>query len=100
MELYSKRKIHLLIPSVYAAFSAILSVILTASKYDHDCTGEDCPICMQIEAAQSFLKTLKFAVINLVLAVCFLFHTQTGLKYAASITYHFSPIELKVRFNS
>jgi hypothetical protein len=98
MELYSKRKILLLIPAVCIAFSVVFVETMTAAE--HDCTGEGCPVCLQIEAAQYFLKTLKLAGIGLFLAVCLVFSVQIHKKYAFSTPYSLSPVLLKDRFNS
>lgn len=46
----------------------VLVVMLSSSLFiiehaDHDCTGEDCPICQQIYLCTQTLKTLSIAVI-------------------------------------
>jgi len=99
MEPQSKNKIMLLIPAACIAFSVVFTETLTAAEHDHDCTGEDCPICLQIEAAKCFLKNLKQAVIGLFLTFCLLFSVKIRKEYACFIPF-LSPVALKVRFNT
>jgi hypothetical protein len=100
MELHPKRKLLFLILAVCIACSVVFTETLIAAGQNHDCTGEGCPVCLQIEAAGCFLKTLKLAGIGLFLAVCSLFSVQFHKKYACFSSYFLSPITLKVRFNS
>lgn len=40
----------------------------------HDCTGENCPICLQIEEAVSFIQSIKYVpILSFLMAVLFLF---------------------------
>ena len=63
MEICQKRGILLLVPAVCIGFSTFFSETTIYSGHDHDCIGEGCPICLQIEAANNFLNTLKLASI-------------------------------------
>jgi hypothetical protein len=100
MESRSKKKILLLALAICIAFSVVFAGNLAATEIDHDCTGENCPVCLHIETAKGFLKTLKTAGS---------FSSITGhLTLTAKIPednaecniYPHSPIALKVRFNS
>jgi hypothetical protein len=79
-------------------FSAFFSETTICS--DHDCIGEGCPICLQIEAAGNFLNTLKLASIYFFLAACFVFFAFSPKRHAGFNIYFLSLIGLKVRFNS
>jgi hypothetical protein len=100
MELRPKRKMLFFTMVACILLSVVLIESLAADGHDHDCKGEGCPVCMQIETAQNFLKALKIAVLASFLAVFLAFTAQTYLKPADSTTNPFSPITLKVRFNS
>jgi len=89
----------LLIPAVCIAFSVVFTENLAASEHDHDCTGEDCPVCLQIEAAKCFLKNLRLALIGLFFSVFLIFPVQVCINHAYFIRL-LSPVALKVRFNS
>jgi hypothetical protein len=100
MNLRSQNKIPLLLLSACIVFSVVFTVVLAADSHDHDCIGEDCPVCAHIEAAQSFLKTLKLAGIGLVLALCSIFSALIYIKDTNFFPCCLSPVMLKVRFNS
>jgi len=100
MELYRKRKILLLALAACIVFSVVSAETLIASEHDHDCTGEGCPVCLQIEAAGCFLKTLKLTVIGLLLIAFSILFNKLQKKYACFNLYFISPIFLKVRFNT
>jgi hypothetical protein len=99
MELYSKTKIVFLTLTVCIVFSFFFTETLAASSLDHDCTGEGCPFCMEIEIANNFLKTLKLAGIILFFALFLMFPARTLYNTELSPCLY-SPITLKIRFNS
>lgn len=99
MELRLNRKTLLLIPAVCIAFSFVFAEDLTCAEYTHDCTGEGCPVCLQIEAAKCFLKDLSLAVIGLFFSICLVLSVLINRKTAYFIPF-LSPVALKVRFNS
>lgn len=45
------------------AFLMVSSIAYITAEADHDCIGEHCPICQQIEACENTLKQLSFGVI-------------------------------------
>jgi hypothetical protein len=40
---------------------ALFSPEFILSHRDHDCTGADCPVCLQVQGLEHFLRTLGFA---------------------------------------
>ena len=40
----------------------LFSAVFIAAEADHDCAGENCPICAQIAVCQNILKTFSLAV--------------------------------------
>ena len=40
----------------------LFSAAFIATEADHDCAGENCPICAQIAVCQNLLKTFSLAV--------------------------------------
>lgn len=90
------RMIALVFAVLFIVFTAIsLTVVLMEAT--HDCTGEDCPICAQIAALRSVVRS--FAALLVILLSYALASAVKGKLYAsfkdsfASLT----PIELKVR---
>jgi hypothetical protein len=101
MRLHSKSKILFLALAICIAFSVVFAENLIADDNEHDCTGEGCPVCLGIETVHYFIISLKLgALIVVFLAVCPVFFTQTTLKCTEIFLSLYSPITLKVRFNS
>jgi predicted transporter len=100
MELCQKKEILLLVPAVCISFSAFFSETLVFSDHDHDCIGEGCPICLQIETADNFLNTMKLAGIFFLLTAYFVFFAYAPKKHTDYKSCLLSLVELKVRFNS
>jgi hypothetical protein len=100
MELCPKRKVLFLALAVCMIFSLVFAELVLADAHDHDCIGEGCPVCLQIEAANNFFKSLKLAGLLYFLAVCAFFLFQTPPRNTEFAIYIHSPIDLKVRFNS
>jgi hypothetical protein len=100
MELFPKRKILLFALATCIVFSVILSVILTTTSHDHDCKGEGCPICHQIEKVNNNLKTFKLAGFYMYISAFLLNRFAIFSKYSEFTFYLYSPIAIKVRFNS
>jgi len=99
MKLYQKRKILFLVTVICISFSIFYSEALVCSEHDHDCIGEGCPVCLQIEAAGNFLNTMKLAGIFLFLAACFIFFAYFPKRHVDFKLYSLSLFGLKVRFN-
>ena len=100
MELYSKKKILLLVLAICIAFSVAFAGNLAAGEIDHDCTGESCPVCLHIEMAKGVLKTLKTAGSFSSLTGHLALTAKIPENNAECNTYSHSPIAFKVRFNS
>ena len=90
----------LLVLAICIAFSVVFTANLAAVDIDHDCTGENCPVCLHIETAKGFLKTLKTAGSFSSLTSHSVFTAKISENNAECNTYPHSPIALKVRFNS
>jgi hypothetical protein len=89
--------------AVLTAFFILASVFAAAFVFihlDHDCTGEDCLVCLRIETVQSLFKSSALAAI----AALFLRPVRQAKAIERSSFYLTSllpdPVSLKVRFNS
>ena len=55
-------------------FVVLISSFFVAAETNHDCTGEDCPICYEISVCQETVRKLTFAcavfAAILLLSVC------------------------------
>jgi hypothetical protein len=99
MEMNPKRKILFLIPAVSIVSSVVFAENTIAAEHGHDCTGEGCLVCIQVEAAKCFLKTLRLSITGLFLSFCLAFSVRNHKKNACFIPF-LSLVALKVRFNS
>ena len=77
--------------------AVVTSLFIVSHEADHDCIGEDCPVCAVIAACQSTLKTLSAALAVFAAAaawVCFAVILLTALK---AVLHSETPVSLKVR---
>ena len=66
-----KKRVLAALFAVSVLFVILYSALFIAAHADHDCVGDDCPICYQINICQSTLKNLSFAVSAVALAAAF-----------------------------
>ena len=100
MELRCKRRKLFLALAVCIAFSVVFAENLDAGEIEHDCSGENCPVCLHIETAKGFLKALKAAGSFTFLTSHLAFTAKIPENNVECNIYPHSPIALKVRFNS
>ncbi len=84
--------------------AAVLFVMLSSACYiaieaDHDCIGDDCPICYQISVCENTLRSVGQAVIILILAA-FIGITMFSMpSFAKKPAYNTSLVTLKVKLS-
>ncbi|MBQ6521108.1 MAG: hypothetical protein IJI14_20565 [Anaerolineaceae bacterium] len=88
--------------AVLAAMLAgmLLSVCFIAAEADHDCSGEDCPICVFLTLCEQNIRQLKTVLILLPL---FFFRLTESSAQAFSQTFLlrvFTPVSLKIQLNN
>ena len=54
---------------ITVVFVLLFSILYIAVEADHDCTGEDCPICEQIAICQQQLEQLSGGIAVIVTAL-------------------------------
>lgn len=81
-------------------FVMLFSEFYIAVEADHDCTGEDCPVCCQITICENTLKSVGQAVIAVTLAafVCVLMIFLPS--FAKKTAYNTSLVTLKVKLSN
>ena len=82
-------------------FAAIIFIVFMTSLFaitheaDHDCIGENCPICTVIALCQNTLKMLSDVTVAVVaLFTCFFFITSI-IAFFRIVLYNKTPILLK-----
>ena len=71
MERKKRNRIAALLLAVTILVIMLYSAFFVAAEADHDCVGEGCPICYQVDACQNTLKSLSLAVCVTAVAVAF-----------------------------
>lgn len=89
--------------AVLAAITIL--VVLSSSIFiiehaDHNCTGEDCPICEQLYASARNLKNLAAAAVTMIVMIAFRFAVQAGIGQAKYTYIPHTPINLKVKLSN
>ena len=84
---------------------AVLFVMLSSSCYiaieaDHDCVGEDCPICYQISVCEHTLRSVGQAVLVVTLAVFIGVFMISLPAFSKKLAYHTSLVSLKVKLSN
>ena len=85
--------------------AAVLFVMLSSACYiaietNHDCVGEDCPICYQISVCEHTLKSVGQAVLVVILAA-FIGTIMFSLPaFAKRPAYRTSLVSLKVKLSN
>jgi len=78
----------------------VLSFAYEIKEANHDCTGNDCPICAHIQIIENTRQLLSLAVVTFRASLALLIHAIT---IALSHVIHFcacSPVQLKVKLNN
>lgn len=97
------QKKFLKILAVVLAFFLFLTVILSfhfiATHLKHACTGEDCPICYELQIAEAIIKQVSLGVIGILLFAYLIIHFYFCTHIFLSSTSKRNPIKDKIRMN-
>ncbi|AUS97040.1 hypothetical protein CDQ84_12650 [Clostridium thermosuccinogenes] len=89
-----------LILCICVAAALFFSTWFILSHADHDCTGDQCPVCAEIQTAENLLKQVGLV------GFCILFSFSNHLssyssgKYTLCYVNNITPVTLKVRMNN
>ena len=93
----NKRRFASIIIAAFIVVAVLTSLFVVAHEADHDCIGEDCPVCAVIAACQTILKTLRDALVVAAAAlVCFVVAASIE-KFISIRSSENTPISLKVK---
>ena len=65
-----KQRILAFLMCVVIVLVSLFSFFFIAVGFDHDCSGTDCPICVQINNAKKIIKQLSLGKAPLVFLIC------------------------------
>ncbi len=78
-------------------FVLMTSLFVIAHEADHDCTGENCPVCAFIAVCRNTLKTLGDALIAAAVVFGCLCLAWSAAAFSRTEIYNESPVSLKVK---
>ena len=92
-----KKRIAALLLAVTVLLVMLYSALFIAAEADHDCVGENCPICYQINVCQNALKNLSLAVCAVAFAAAFTYTLCRSISACADFTPSYTLVSLKVK---
>ena len=95
------KKILALLTAVMVAVLLLLSGFFIITHTEHDCIGEDCPVCAQLETCENGMRLLTQAAgMGAVLAFAYIVTERIILLYLAGLDLcPVSLVSLKIRLN-
>ena len=81
-------------------FVMLFSVCYVAAETHHDCTGENCMICYQINACINTLKITVLALTAVALALSAIYSVVTASKDDDSVSFDTTLVSLKVKLSN
>ena len=78
----------------------LCSALFIAAEADHDCVGEDCPVCCQIHVCRDTLKSLSLAVYAAVFAAGFTYMLCMGVSACTDYAQSCTLVSLKVKLSN
>ena len=94
-----KKRIAALFLAMTVLFVVIYSALFIAVEADHDCVGENCPICYQINVCQNALKNLSLAVSAAGFAAVFTYTLCRGISVCTDCVQSYTLVSLKVKLS-
>ena len=94
-----KKRIAALLLAVTVLLVMLYSALFIAAEADHDCVGENCPICYQINVCQNALKNLSLAVCAAVFAAAFIYILCRSASVCTYSVQFSSLVSLKVKLS-
>ena len=94
-----KKRIAALFLAVTVLFVMLYSALFIAAEAGHDCVGENCPICYQINICQNTLKNLSLAVSAAAFAAAFTYTLCRSISVCTDYAQSFTLVSLKVKLS-
>lgn len=81
----AKKRILTAVTMFMIVFVVIYASFYIAYETEHECTGDDCPVCCQIEMYECTLKNIASAAAAAVLAVVFVYGSCVQVARCAEV---------------
>ena len=92
-----KNRIIAILLAVMVVFVMLYSALFIVAHAEHDCVGENCPICYQISVCENTLKNLSLAVCAVAFAAAFTYTLCRSISACADVTPSYTLVSLKVK---
>lgn len=84
---------------------AVILFLLSSSAFivthaDHDCVGENCPVCEQLYSCAQNLKNLSVSLLVAASTVALAFSLCGGMKWLTPVFALHTPVLLKVKLSN
>ena len=94
-----RKRIISLVVAAAVLFVMLYSALYIAAEANHDCVGENCPICYQINVCQNALKNLSLAVCAAVFAAALPYTLCRGISVCTDYAQSYTLVSLKVKLS-
>ena len=94
-----KNRIIAILLAVMVLFVMLYSALFIVAHAEHDCVGENCPICYQISVCQNALKSLSLVVCAAAFAVVFTYTLCRGIFACTDYVQSYTLVSLKVKLS-
>jgi len=91
------RKVISILAALLIVATMFFSALFISSNINHDCTGENCPICEQMQVADNVLTKLSLAIISTVIVLYLCVQAQDVVADISNVITYLSPVRLKVK---
>ena len=92
-----RKRIISLVVAAAVLFVMLYSALYIAAEANHDCVGENCPICYKISVCENTLKNLSFAVCAVAFAAAFTYTLCRSISACAAVIPSYTLVSLKVK---
>lgn len=92
-----KKRLAAVILAALVLFALMASLIVIIHEADHDCIGENCPVCAVIAACKNTLKKFGGIPGAAAFALACLCFTASVVALFSTVTYNETPVLLKVK---
>lgn len=92
-----KNRIVAVLLAVMVLVVMLYSALFIAAEAEHDCVGENCQICYQINVCENTLKNLSLAVCAVAFAAAFTYTLYRSISACAEVAPSHTLVSLKVK---
>ena len=96
----AKKRIIAILLAATVLFVMLYSALFIAAEADHDCVGENCPICYQINVCQNMLKNFSLAVCPAVFSAAFTYILCRSISARTDYAQSYTLVSLKVKLSN